>query len=126
MDDAASVIRLVAAPKALSDRTHTCERCGTLPVDRDVHAAYLATCVTIVDGHPVLDTGHAHAVRPGVELPLSAVSGTPHGTAHPRPGYRREGGGVRDGRVLIPIERPGAVTAEPGVPRRPRRSSPSV
>jgi transposase len=69
--------------KRLAERWHKCDVCGsgikTLPVDRDLHSAYLAAFVATTSS-PIastLDTDRALAAWLGAEAPLVAVSGHP-------------------------------------------------
>lgn len=65
-------------PKSLSERTHTCEACGSMPVDRDVHAAYLAAHVVDTgDDTYTLDVTSANRAWSGAEQLLSAASKSP-------------------------------------------------
>ena len=69
--------------KSLAERTHVCATCNSTPVDRDLHAALLAGCVSTT-GTISLDAVRARAVWDnGAEGPLRAASRALDITQHP-------------------------------------------
>ena len=69
--------------KSLAERTHVCATCNSTPVDRDLHAALLAGCVSTT-GVISLDAVRARAAWDnGAEGPLRAASRALGITQHP-------------------------------------------
>lgn len=95
--------------KQLNERQHDCLECEPVPVDRDLHAAYMAAFVTRTADRFLADTGRALAAWPGAEQLLSAVS------AAPRPFNQTD---VATPRTSLPVARMeverGSQTTVPG------------